>query len=201
MLPIRRGPNFANPEESQFCQSGGVPILPIRRGPNFVNPEGSQFCQSGGVPILPIRRGPNFANPEGYFFARELKAFLKSSLRKTVHFGLSSRSIRFRNECAAISAPHLVPHPTCTFPKKFCRSERALLRALLDALRLSVLPMAIGLNPPSIFMRAICFVPKKKGLRGSGILPSPLRFISLVSDFRKLSPTLPFDLLTRSLKI
>ena len=58
----------------------------------------------------------------------------------------------------------------------------------------------IGLNPPSIFMRAISFAPKKKGLSGSGILPSPMRFISLVSDFRKLSPALPFDSLTRSLK-
>ena len=90
---------------------------------------------------------------------RELKAFLKSSFKRTVHFGLSSRSIRFRNECAAISAPRLVP-------------------AHLDAIRLSVLPMAIGLNPPPIFMRAISFAPKKKGLRGSGILPSPMRFIS-----------------------
>ena len=34
---------------------------------------------------------------------------------------------------------------------------------------------------------------KKKGLSGSGILPSPMRFISLVSDFRKLSPALPSD--------
>ena len=126
---------------------------------------------------------------------------MKSSFKKTVHFGLSSRSIRFRNECAAISAPRLVPHPTCTFPKKFCRSERALLPAHLDAIRLSVLPMAIGLNPTSIFMRAMSLAPKKKGLSGSGILPSPMRFISLVSDFRKLSPSLPFDLLTRSLKI
>ena len=117
-----------------------------------------------------------------------------------MHFGLSSRSIRFRNECAAISDPLLVPHRTCTFPKKFCRSERALLPAHLDAIRLSVLPMAIGLNPPSIFMRAISFAPKKKGLSGSGILPSPMRFISLVSDFRKLRPALRFDLLTRSLK-
>ena len=117
-----------------------------------------------------------------------------------MHFGLWSRSIRFRNECAAISAPRLVPHPTCTFPKKFCRSERALLPAHLDAIRLSVLPMAIGLNPPSIFMRTISFAPKKKGLSGSGMLPLrfPMRFISLVSDFRKLSPALPFDLLTRS---
>ena len=89
-VPIRRGPNFSNPEGSQFgqprgvlylanpegfyfCQSGEVPILPIRRGPVFANPEGSyfanpewsQFCQSGGVLILPIRRDPNFANPEG----------------------------------------------------------------------------------------------------------------------------------------
>ena len=110
-----------------------------------------------------------------------------------MHFELSSRSIRFRNECAAISAPRLVPHPTCTFPKKFCRLERALLPAHVDAIRLSVLPMAIGLNPPSIFMRAISFAPKTKGLGGLGILPSPMRFISLVSNFRKLSPALPFD--------
>ena len=101
-----------------------------------------------------------------------------------MHFGSSSRSIRFRNECAAVSAPCLVHHLTCTFPKKFCRSERALLPAHLDAIRLRVLPMAIGLNPPSIFMRAISFAPKKKG---------PMRFISLVSDFRKISPALPFD--------
>ena len=71
------------------------------------------------------------------------------------------------------------------FRKKICRSERALLPVHLDAIRLSMLPMAIGLNPPSIFMRAISFAPKKKGLRGSGVLPSPMRFISLVSDFRK----------------
>ena len=53
-----------------------------------------------------------------------------------MHFGLSSRSIRFRNECAAISAPRLLPHPTCTFPKKFCRSERTLLPAHLDYLEI-----------------------------------------------------------------
>ena len=53
-----------------------------------------------------------------------------------------------------------------------------MLPAHLDAIRLSVLPLAIGLNPPSIFMRAISFAPKKKGLRGSGILPFPVRFIS-----------------------
>ena len=93
---------------------------------------------------------------------RELKAFLKSSFKRTVHFGLSSRSIRFRNECAAISAPCLVPQITCTFPKKCCRSERALFPAHLDAIRLSVLPMAVGLNPPSIFMRAISFALKKR---------------------------------------
>ena len=111
-----------------------------------------------------------------------------------MQFGLSSRSIRFRDECAAISAPRSVPHPTCTFPKKNCRSERALLPAQLDAIRLSVLPMAIGLNPASIFMRAISFAPRKD-FRVSGILPSPLRFMSLINDFRKLSPVLPFDLL------
>ena len=60
---------FANPEGSQFCQSGGVPIMPIRKGPNFANPEGSCFCQSGRVLLLPIRRGRNFANPEGPNFA------------------------------------------------------------------------------------------------------------------------------------
>ena len=88
------------------------------------------------------------------------------------------------------------------FQKKLCRSERALLPAHLDAMRLSVLPMTIGLNPPSILMRAKSFAPKKKGLRSSVILLSPMRFISLVSDFRKLSPALPlFDVLTRSLKI
>ena len=121
--------------------------------------------------------------------------------------GLSSRSIRFRNECAVVSAPLLVPHPTCTFPKKFCHSERALLPLHLDTIHPSVLPMAIALNPPSIFMRAISFAPKKNQhlelilrLRRLGSLPSPMRFISLISDFRKLSLALPFDLLTRSLK-
>ena len=99
-------------------------------------------------------------------------------------FGLSSCSIRFRNECTIISAPRLVRHPTCTIPKKFCSSERALLPAHLDAIRLSVLPMAIGLNPPFNFMRVISFAPKKKGPRGSGILLSQMRFFSLVSDFR-----------------
>ena len=36
----------------------------------FANPEGSQFCQSGGVLFLPIRRGPVFANPEGSCFVK-----------------------------------------------------------------------------------------------------------------------------------
>ena len=102
-----------------------------------------------------------------------------------MHFGLSSRSIRFRNECAALSVPRLVPHPTCTFPKKFCRSKRILLPAHLDAIRLSLLPMAISLNPPSIFMRAISFAPKKKGLSGSGILPSLMRFMSFSYQLKK----------------
>ena len=125
---------------------------------------------------------------------------MKSNFKRTLHIGLSSRSIRFRIECAAISAPRLVPHPTCMFQKKFVCSERALLPAHLDAICLSVLPMVIGLNPPSILMRAISFAPKTEGLRGLGILPSPMRFISQVSVFRKLSLAVPFDLLTRSLK-
>ena len=56
-LPIRKGPNFANPEGSCFCQSGRVLFLPFRRGPFFANPEGSYFCQSRGVLFLSIRRG------------------------------------------------------------------------------------------------------------------------------------------------
>ena len=78
-VPIRRGPNFANPEGSHFCQSGGVPILPIRRGPIFTNPEASFFLPIRRGPIfanpegslfLPIRRGPIFANPEGSHFCQ-----------------------------------------------------------------------------------------------------------------------------------
>ena len=63
-----RVPIFANPEGSQFCQSGGVLFLSIRNGPIFANPEGYYFCQSGGVLNLPIWRGPVFANPEGSYF-------------------------------------------------------------------------------------------------------------------------------------
>ena len=69
-MPIRRSPSFAEPEGSQFCESGGVLFLPIRRGPIFANPEESQFCRTGGVPILPIRRGPVFTNPEGSYFCQ-----------------------------------------------------------------------------------------------------------------------------------
>ena len=58
--------------------------------------------------------------------------------------------------------------------------------------------MAIGHKPPSILTRAINFALKKKGL--SCPVPSPIRFRSLVSDFRKMSPALPFDLLIRFLK-
>ena len=57
-------------------------------------------------------------------------------------------------------------------------------------------------SQPSVYLyEGDKFAPKKKGLSCSGILPSPMRFISLVSDFRKLSSALQFDLLTRSLKI
>ena len=41
---------------------------------------------------------------------------------------------------------------------------------------------------------------RQKSPEGSGILPSPMRFINLVIDFRKFSSALPFELLTRSLK-
>ena len=61
-------PNFANPEGSQFCQTGGVLFLPIRRGHNFANPEGSRFCQSGGVLILPVWRGPVVCRSGGVLF-------------------------------------------------------------------------------------------------------------------------------------
>ena len=39
-----------------------------------------------------------------------------------------------------------------------------LLPAHLDAVRLSVLQMAIGRKPPSVFMRAINIAPKRKVL-------------------------------------
>ena len=64
-------------------------------------------------------------------------------------------------ECSAVSAPRLVPHPTCRFQKKICRSEEALFPAHLDAIRLLVLPMAVGLKAPSVFMRAIIVAPKR----------------------------------------
>ena len=49
-VPIRRGLIFANsegpnPEGSKFCQSGGVSILPIRKGPIFANPAGYYFIK------------------------------------------------------------------------------------------------------------------------------------------------------------
>ena len=89
-FPIRRGPNFpnpegsdcANPERSYFCQSGGVPILPIRKGLVFANPEGSYFCQSGGVPILPIRKGLVFANPEGSYFCQSGGVLFRQNFRR-----------------------------------------------------------------------------------------------------------------------
>ena len=64
MLGMTEVPNFANPEGSQFCQSGGVLFLPIRRGLIFANPEGHYFCQSGGVLFLPIRRGTTLLRHE-----------------------------------------------------------------------------------------------------------------------------------------
>ena len=45
-VPTRRVLIFTNSEGSQ---SGGVSILPIRKGPTFANPEGTVFCQTGGV--------------------------------------------------------------------------------------------------------------------------------------------------------
>ena len=46
-MPIRRGPNFANPEESYFTNP---------EGSHFANPEGSCFCQSGGLLFFSIRK-------------------------------------------------------------------------------------------------------------------------------------------------
>ena len=101
---------FTNPEGSQ---SGGVPILPIRRGPNFANPavsnfanpEGSYFanpkgscfyqsggvpfCQSGGVLFFPIRRGPILSIRRGIVLSR-----LKKTTEKKVVKGI--RLIRDR---------------------------------------------------------------------------------------------------------
>ena len=69
-MPIRKGLLLANPEGSQFRQSGRVLFLPIRRCPNFANQEGSSSCQSGRVLFFTIRRGPNFANPEECCFCK-----------------------------------------------------------------------------------------------------------------------------------
>ena len=60
--------------------------------------------------------------------------------------------------------------------------------------------MAIGRKPPSIFTRAISFAAKKKMLAISVSLPSSIILRSLVRDFQKKSPALPFELLIRSLK-
>ena len=75
------------------------------------------------------------------------------------------------------------------------RSGRILLPAHLDKIRLWLLVFTLRL-----LLRAIKSAPKKKVHKGSGILPSPLRFISLVRDLRKFSPAVPFDLLSKSLK-
>ena len=48
-----------------LCQSGRILTLPIRKGPNFANPEGSYSCLSGRVLFLSNWRGAIFANPEG----------------------------------------------------------------------------------------------------------------------------------------
>ena len=43
--------------------------------------------------------------------------------KKTVHFGFSSHSNKFRNECAAFSAPRLVSHPTLSLEENFTSSK------------------------------------------------------------------------------
>ena len=79
---------FANPEGSQFSQSGEVPVFLIRKGPflptrkslSFFNPEGSKFCQSGRVSFLPIKSSPVFAYPveSKELFVRKRKQNSKS---------------------------------------------------------------------------------------------------------------------------
>ena len=116
-----------------------------------------------------------------------------------MHFGLSLRWVRFRNECAAISAPRLVPHLTCKFSEKFLSLGEGLDSSAFRRDTSQRVPYG-NRSQPSVYLYNVD-KPKKKSLRGSGILPSPMKFISLARDFRKLSPALPFDLITRSLRI
>ena len=61
--------------------------------------------------------------------------------------------------------------------------------------------MAICRKHASIFTRAISFAVKKEGLSCLRTLPSPIRFRSLVSDFKKMRPALVFDLIINLRKL
>ena len=61
--------------------------------------------------------------------------------------------------------------------------------------------MTIDRKLPAIFTKAIGFALKQKGLSCAGTFPSPIKFRRVISDFKKMSLALPFDLLIRSLKI
>ena len=52
-------------EGSHFCQSGRIPILPIRKGPIFANPEGSYFANPEGHLIFNRNiNGRGFKDPK-----------------------------------------------------------------------------------------------------------------------------------------
>ena len=94
-----------------------------------------------------------------------------------------------------------MPHPNCRFPKNFCRSEGALFPAHLDAIRLRVLPMAVVLKDPSVFMRAIIDAPKKERSKSLGILPSPMSLsLELNKRFQKIKSCTAIQITNKTFK-
>ena len=127
--------------------------------------------------ILPVRVRKNF-------FARRGPCFQR------IQTGYVSACCLWQ----LVSIGRMEPHPTCTCPKKIFRSERALLPAHSGGIRFSLLPMVYPYEGDKLCA-------KKERLQGFGYFAISNEVISLVSDFRKLSPALPFDLLTKSLNI
>ena len=128
----------------------------------------------------------------------ELKAFLKS-IFKIMFSGFFSFSMRFRETCAAISAPQLVPKPNCVPWKSVRRWSVAKELTHFEHIGRSLFPTAIGRTPPSFFRRPISLAPKKKGLNPTGILPSKTIFSTLVSFWRNSFPKGPLLFAMRSL--
>ena len=113
--------------------------------------------------------------------------------------GFFSFSMRFRETCAAISAPQLVPKPNCVQWKSVRRWSVAKELTHFEHIGRSLFPTAIGRTPPSFFRRPISLAPKKKGLNPTGILPSKTIFSTLVSFWRNSLPKGPLLFAMRSL--